>query len=230
MTSLRSCLLVTTVLAGFAFTAGTAAAASPAATADGAAAMQVTNVNAGTQAAQSFVAKMGDRALGVIRNEGMSDAERASGLRNVLTQSFDLQTIARFSLGRYWREATPAQQSQYVKLFEDMVVNVYTNRFRDYAGQTFTVESANADANGGDAIVHSIVTPAAGKGGAPINVDWRVRNKGGSYKVVDVMVEGVSMAVTQRSDFSAVIQKNGGDFQALLDYLKTPQATANAAK
>ncbi len=51
-------------------------------------------------------------------------------------------------------------------------------------------------------------------------VDWRVRQVGGGYKVVDILVEGVSMALTQRSDFASVIQRGGGDIEVLLEQLR----------
>ena len=98
-----------------------------------------------------------------------------------------------------------------------MVVNVYTQRFGDYKGQKLDVKSARPIGND-DVLVTSYIIPADGSDN--IQVDWRVRNRGGSLKIVDVLVSGVSMSVTQRSDFSAVIQRGGGKLDTLLAYLK----------
>lgn len=235
MKSLRYQLLATVF--GFAVLASPAATlaadfsgvgtiAAPAATAALPAAVAAT-----AAPAEKFIASMGDRALGLIAKGNATDPSIKSGLRSVLQQSFDLQTIGRFALGRYWRTATPEQQQQYLKAFENMIVDVYTTRFNEYSGQKFEVTGSTADTSGGaDTLVNSVVTPAPGKGGAPVRVDWRVRDKGGSFKIVDVMVEGVSMAVTQRSDFAGVIQKAGGDFNALLAYLQSNQAAADTIK
>ena len=98
-----------------------------------------------------------------------------------------------------------------------MVVNVYAQRFGDYKGQKFEVKSARPVGNG-DVLVTSFIIPTDGSDN--IQVDWRVRNKGGTMKIVDVLVSGVSMSVTQRSDFSSVIQRGGGSVDVLLKYLK----------
>jgi phospholipid transport system substrate-binding protein len=128
-----------------------------------------------------------------------------------------MDTIGRFALGRYWNTASPAQQKEYSALFKKMVVEVYTQRFGDYKGQKFEVKSARPVGNG-DALVTSFIIPT--DGGDNIQVDWRVRNKNGAMKIVDVLVSGVSMSVTQRSDFSSVIQQGGGKIDVLIDYLR----------
>ncbi len=229
MTSLRYRLLATALTIGV-----MAGACAPALATDTAAPQAGTTAAAAPRAAapaERFITNMGDKALGLIAKGNPTDPAVKSSLRGILQQSFDLPTIGRFALGRYWRTATPEQQQQYLKSFENMIVDVYTTRFSEYSGQKFQVTGSTADTSGGDdSLVNSVVTPAPGKGGAPIRVDWRVRNKGGSYKIVDVMVEGVSMAVTQRSDFAGVIQKSGGDFNALLNYLQSNQAAADTIK
>ncbi|HAJ90272.1 MAG TPA: hypothetical protein DCM27_04565 [Rhodospirillaceae bacterium] len=128
-----------------------------------------------------------------------------------------MEAIGRFTLGRYWNVATPAQQTEYQALFRKMVVNVYAQRFGDYKGQKFEVKSARPVGNE-DVLVSSFIIPTDGSDN--IQVDWRVRNRGGSFKIVDVLVAGVSMSVTQRSDFSSVIQRGGGKLDVLIDYLK----------
>ncbi len=162
-------------------------------------------------AAQATIEKLGATAMNALKDASMTDDKKKALFVSVLGQNFDMDRIARFAAGKYWRQATPEQQAEYQRLYRDMVINVYTSRFKNYAGQEFTVTGSRQD-DSGDAVVTSRVT---GKG-APINVDWRVRDG----KVIDVMVEGVSMAVTQRNDFAGVIQQGGGTFTALTDYLR----------
>ena len=97
-----------------------------------------------------------------------------------------------------------------------MIVSVYSRRFSDYNGQSLEVKSARPEGKY-DVLVQSFIVPDNGQ---KIRLDWRVRPKKGRYKVVDVIVEGVSMALTQRSDFASVIQRGGGDVSVLLDHLK----------
>ncbi|MCB9990354.1 MAG: ABC transporter substrate-binding protein [Rhodospirillales bacterium] len=179
-------------------------------------------VNGGTvddkvaKAAQGFIDGMGQKAIGFLGDSGMSIAQKKSSFRKLLQGSFDMKTIGRFSLGRYWRVATPEQRKEYLTLFENMVIEVYSQRFSDYQGQKFETRSYRADGPS-DTLVTSFIVPDSGP---EIQVDWRVRYKNGKYRVIDVIVEGVSMSVTQRSDFSAVIQRGGGDVQVLLDHLR----------
>jgi phospholipid transport system substrate-binding protein len=168
------------------------------------------------EGAKNFIASMGDRGINFLGNQSMSVEAKKAEFRNLLNQSFDMNTIARFSLGTYWKSATPAQQKEYMKLFNEMIVKVYSKRFSDYKGQKFEVKSARKE-NDKDSIVTSYIVPADGP---QVQVDWRVRNKGGAYRVVDIIVEGVSMSQTQRADFASVINRGGGNVDVLLNHLR----------
>jgi phospholipid transport system substrate-binding protein len=170
------------------------------------------------QGAQNFVANMGQQALNFLRDPGMGQTSKEDAFRQLLESSFDMPTIAKFTLGQYYRQLSPQQQTDYENLFREWVVKIYSSRFSQYKGQTFNVVNAQPSPDTPtDTIVHSsIVDP---NGGQPVNVDWRVRNAGHGYHIVDVLVEGVSMSQTQRSDFAAVIQRHGGNPAALLDDL-----------
>ncbi len=168
-----------------------------------------------TQSATDFIRKMSDSAIGFLGNEGMSQTQKEAEFKKLLQKSFDMKTIGRFSVGTYWNTMTPAQRNEYQALFEKMIVKVYSARFSEYNGQKLDVGTARAE--GKDQVVTSYIVP---KSGSKIRVDWRVRNKDGQNKIVDVIIEGVSMAMTQRSDFSSVIQRGGGDAKVLIDHLK----------
>ncbi len=169
------------------------------------------------QAALDFVKATAEKGLTFLSQPNSTQEFKKQEFKKLLNNSFDMDTIARFSLGTYWNSSTPAQKKQYSDLFRKMVVNVYTERFGDYKGQKFEVKSARPVGNA-DALVTSYIVPT--DGGDNIQVDWRVRNKNGVMKIVDVLVSGVSMSVTQRSDFSSVIQQGGGKIDVLIDYLK----------
>jgi phospholipid transport system substrate-binding protein len=169
------------------------------------------------QAAFDFVKATAEKGLTFLSRPNSTEAEKAAEFKTLLNNSFDMDSIAKFSLGRYWNTANPAQQKEYVALFKKMIVNVYTQRFGDYKGQKFEIKSARPVGNG-DVLVMSQIIPT--DGGDSIQVDWRVRNKAGTFKIVDVLVAGVSMSVTQRSDFSSVIQRGGGTIDVLINHLK----------
>lgn len=166
------------------------------------------------QEAENFVRSVSSRGIGFLQNKSLTYDQQRREFDALLRDSFDLRTIGRFALGRYWRNASKAQRSEYLKLFKNMVIESYAQRFGEYGGQTLTVERSRMD-NERDTIVFSRLS-----GSQPVSIDWRVRHKNGEYRVVDIMVEGVSMSLTQRSEFSAIIQRGGGDVQVLIDKLK----------
>lgn len=166
--------------------------------------------------AENFISNMATRALQFLGNSSLAQDQKIASFRGLLNDSFDLDTIGRFVLGRYWKTSTAQQRSEYLSLFRRMVVEVYAKRFGDYKGQKFETRGYRADGDK-DTIVTSYIIPGDGP---EVQVDWRVRYKGGRYQIVDVIVEGVSMSVTQRSDFAAVIQRGGGDVQVLLAHLR----------
>ncbi|MDY0029764.1 MAG: ABC transporter substrate-binding protein [Pseudobdellovibrionaceae bacterium] len=169
------------------------------------------------QGALDFVKSTAEKGLTFLSDPESSQDQKKREFKKLLDNSFDLDTIGRFVLGKYWNSATPDQQKEYNSLFRKMVVEVYAGRFSDYKGQKFEVKSVRAISSK-DALVTSFIYPESG--GEPIQVDWRVRKTGAIYKVVDVLVTGVSMSVTQRSDFASVIQRGGGNIDVLIDYLK----------
>jgi phospholipid transport system substrate-binding protein len=163
-----------------------------------------------------FVQELGNQALTSLTAKDLAQQERSERVRALLVKYFDIQTIGRFVLGPYWAQATPDQQKEYLSLFENMIVQTYTQRFADYSGQSFTVKGLVSSDNQDSIVTSVIIQPD----GPPVHVDWRVRNESGTYKIVDVLIENVSMSITQRADFSSIIQNGGGKVEALLAALR----------
>ncbi len=178
--------------------------------------MHVVATDAQGQKAQDFIDEMGNRAISFLGKTALSKSQQQEEFRKLLQASFDMSGIGRFALGRHWRTATAEQQSEYQTLFENMIVGVYSSRFGEYNGEKFSVDGSRADGKK-DILVNSSIVP---NGGSKIKVDWRVREKNGQMKIIDVVIEGVSMALTQRSDFSSVIQRGGGKIDVLLEHLR----------
>jgi phospholipid transport system substrate-binding protein len=169
----------------------------------------------------ALVSSLGTRALEVL-GKGAPQSQRVARFRELLREDFDVPGIARFVLGRYWNIATEEQRAEFVKLFEEYIAVAYATRLAEYTGETFKVTGSRPDADG--ALVSSqILRPA---GAAPVKVDWHLTERGGSYKISDVSVDGISMAVTQRSEFASVIQHNGGQVQSLIAMLRERTGTA----
>jgi phospholipid transport system substrate-binding protein len=164
------------------------------------------------QEAAKFVNALGDQAIQIITDAGLSKVDREQRFKDMFVSSFDVPAIGRFVLGRYWRTANEQQRAEFLKLFEDMIVKTYNNRFSEYKGEQFQVTGSRAD--GDSVLVTTNVTQP--RGGQAVKVDWRVVKPQGKFKIVDVIIEGVSMSVTQQQEFGSVIQRNGGQVDGLL--------------
>jgi phospholipid transport system substrate-binding protein len=159
-------------------------------------------------AARQLIQTVGVEVLAVLRDGALTNQEKFHRLVALLDGPIDLEIIARLILGRHWRSASEPQQVEYLQLFRAFALDNLASRLHVYDGQDFEIVGAQA-VNERDAVVATRVT---GGGRAPLNVDWRVRERDdGDLVAIDVIVEGVSLIVTQRSEFSAVIERRGID-------------------
>lgn len=159
------------------------------------------------QGAARFIAWLGDQAIAVLRSDKGDLEQREAAFRRLLAQGFDVPFIGRFVLGRHWRQASPEQRHDYIALFGEFLLKTYSRRLGGYAGESLVVAGARP-AGSQDIIVQTRIERPSGP---PILAEWRVRVIEGQYKIIDVAVEGVSMALTQRSEFAAVVQNHGMD-------------------
>ena len=176
---------------------------------------------AATSEASQFVNTLASDTIAVLSNDKISDGERQEAFRTLLTQGFDLPLIARFVVGRYWRSASEAEKAEFMATFEDYLVVSYAARLGNYSGQVLRVVN-DRDVDGNDVMVASEIQ----QGTAPaIKVDWRLRRTENTWRIIDIAVEGVSMAVAQRSEFGAVIRAKGGKLPALTQVLRAKADT-----
>jgi phospholipid transport system substrate-binding protein len=165
---------------------------------------------AADEAPVAFIRSLGTQAVSVIRS-AMPLGAKADYFNQMLRADFDLTGICRFVLGPYWRVASSAEQQQFCDGFADRLVHFYGSQLAQAGDGNFLVTGSESEPDG--VIVTSrIVHPQ----GAAIAVDWRLGVTGGLYKIEDVAVDGVSMALAQRSEISALIAREGGQIEMLL--------------
>ena len=169
------------------------------------------------EAPGEFIEKLADKAVAALTIDDISRVERVQRFRKLLNDHFDVKTIGRFVLGRYWRKASEEERAEFLMLFEDLIVDTYVDRFAKYSGENLSVTKTEAARNDDSIVFSSINRPS---GGPPVGVAWRLRLRNGSYLIIDVMVEGVSMGQTQRSEFASVIRRNGGEVKGLIAKLR----------
>lgn len=165
----------------------------------------------------AFVSSLAQEALDDLASAAIPEAERVERFRALFADSFDVPLIARFVLGRYWRQASEAERAEYVKLFNELVVQTYVRRFNEFNTARIRVLSTSKPNEDNDVIVAvEGVMPSK----PPVRLDVRVRQTGNDYRIIDVAIESVSMAITQRDEFASVIQRGGGRVEALLASLR----------
>ena len=171
--------------------------------------------------AETFVRETAGRVFAAY-SDPITDEGREEVFRDVLSNTFELKTIARFTLGRYWRVASAVQREEYLRLFEDFLVLAYANRFRDLRGVKLRVVGVRV-INERDSLVQSEVGTDGTR--PPIRIGWRVRHTGKGLRIIDVIVDGISMSVTQRDQFAAAIRAAGGKVEGLLAMLREKTGT-----
>ena len=173
-----------------------------------------------TDAAASFVDKLLKDLSGIV-NGGKPIPEQQTALRRIVLDNVDVDGVARFCLGRFWRTATPDQQKNYLEAFRTVLVANITGKVGEYKGVTFSVGRAQKREE--DVIVASVVSRPSN---APNKVDWLVSTVGGATKVIDVIAEGTSLRLTQRGDYAAFLGRNNNDISALIEAMKKQTSPA----
>ncbi|HEX4180198.1 MAG TPA: ABC transporter substrate-binding protein [Caulobacteraceae bacterium] len=167
--------------------------------------------------AEQYIQVQGQRVLTLLSDRSLNWPDKLRAFRSVVDQIADVPRITRFVLGKYARTATPAQREQFDTLFRAYAQNVYADRLNNYHGEIIKVIGSVAR-NPGDVIVDSAVS--GGKLDHPEHVGWRVLNSGGGWKIVDVEVSGVWLAITQQQDFVSTIDNAHGDVGVLIAQLQ----------
>jgi phospholipid transport system substrate-binding protein len=175
-----------------------------------------------TAQAADFIRRSGDQ-LASLASAARAPGERQRRLLAFIEDVVDVEAVARFCLGRFWRTATPAQQRDYVQLFRQVLVISVAARLADYPeGGTHVTVSPPSQTDSGI----SVPTIVERRDAAPAHVTWVVSMDTGRPKIVDVIAEGISLRLTQRSDYVTYITRNNNDIGALISALREQAAKA----
>ncbi len=185
---------------------------------------------AGTLDAGAFIEDLGTRAIEQVVAPDVEPQERERRFRILLADNLNIEMIGRFVLGRYWRKASVEERSTFLDVFLEATVQRFTPILTKYPGERLRVGAVRQ--NPTDPTLLTVTSQLIRPQGEPFNVDWRVRRNGGRYEVVDVVAEGVSMAITLRAEYGSFIQRHGGGVRALTrslrEKLKTSVVAANS--
>ncbi len=170
-----------------------------------------------TDGAQAFTETMISDGLKSLTVPNLDDAERIRRLRGFMQHYADMPGVAHFVLGRYWDRATAAQQSEFVSLFGDYLIQAYVGNLQGYSSDQIKILGATSEDHTTAAVHTRIDEP----GEAPTRLDILLHvGDDGSYQVNDLVVDGVSIAIAKKSEFAALLRQNGGAVEKLLSILR----------
>jgi len=165
----------------------------------------------------SYVMEMTTNAINTLTNKSISQNEKESQFGKLFDKNFDVSSISRFVLGKYWKQASLDQKKNFIKAFRNYVVKTYSSRFNEYSGEKLKLVNYENEKNPKIFLVHTILE----RQDAPvIKVDWRIGKKKDRFVILDIIIEGISLAITQRSEFVSVIDQNEGSIDQLISLLK----------
>ena len=176
--------------------------------------------------AEAMVRGLTANAVAVMNDEAMPPEEREQRLGRLLSDGFDVPLIGRFVIGRHWRAMDRAQRERYLAAFSGFLV-------RSYAGQLAAQRIDGVEVIGSrqagerDVLVETRLRRA---GAAPAGLYWRVRASSNGWRVIDVVAEGISLAVTKRQEFTTFVNASGGDITPLIARLEDGSPTAAPAR
>ena len=178
-------------------------------------------------APNELVQKITDEVLAAVKSDkelAAGDKQKAVKLAEEKVLPYvDFEHATRLAVGRAWREATPEQRKRLVTEFRNMLVRTYSNAIGTYQGQTLKVLPSRGKADPEETIVRTqFVRP----GGQPLPIDFSMHQTPEGWKVYDITVEGVSLVLTYRSEFDAIVKQQGID--GLIKALATKNIPAAA--
>lgn len=168
--------------------------------------------------AEAFVKKVTNEGIEDIINANVSQQVKDQRFEKLFNQALDLDFIGKFVLGRNWRTATPAQQKEFISVYRQLNVSTWSRRFDEFKGKSFTFVGTTPSNSANQIFVNTTVKMDQGE---PAKVVWRVKQTGEQFKIVDIIIENVSLAITARNEYTAFIKNNPGGVEALIANLKT---------
>lgn len=168
--------------------------------------------------ASRFVEQFGAQLVSIV-NAGEPLAQKRQQMQPLIERALAVNEIGTFVLGRYWRIATPPQQQRFLQLFHAVLINNITSKLGDFRGVTFRMTQTTV--RDGDYLVGTLITRPNQQ---PNNAQWVVSLEQGRPAIIDVLAEGTSLRLTQRSDYAAFISRNNNSIEALLNALERQAA------
>jgi len=162
----------------------------------------------GTGGARQLVDKFQAELIDVMKNgKALKYAGRYEKLLPAVTNSHDLTKIARIVVGKEWEKLSEAQQQKLVDVFSRFSVASYAHNFKDYAGESFGFDSEESTARVG-VIIHGHLSIPGEKN---VKFDYMLKESGNSWRIINIIANGVSDLALKQSEYSNILQREGFD-------------------
>lgn len=173
-----------------------------------------------------FVNNLTDDIITNVLETTDTQEEKFARFKSAFEKALDMKSIGQFVLGVYWRKATAEERQAFLNAFIDFTTKTWADRFDLYTGQQI-VFSGSRNAEG----KNQLYVDSTIENNPPVSVIWRLKQtKSGDFKIIDIIVEGVSMAMSYRNEYSAFLQKNGGKLSVLTKELEQKSANFSFTK
>ena len=163
---------------------------------------------------EEFVTKFANEAITILGSEQISKNEKNNKFTNLVMSAIDLNLISQFVLSKTWKSATDDQKERYISAFKKYFINSYANKLDQYSGEKIIV---NGSEEAGKYVIVDTNIVREGTDTLKINLKWRLLNKNGDIKIIDLNIEGISLVIAQREEFQSFLANNDGDLEALID-------------
>ena len=165
-------------------------------------------------AEKDFVSNFADSAINILSDNEILEGEKNSKFTDLVMSAIDLNLISKFVLSKTWKNANDEQKKRYIQAFKDYFINSYANKLDQYSGEQ--VEVVDAEEAGKYVIVNSFIY-REGTDTLKINLKWRLLNRDGEIKIIDLNIEGISLIIAQREEFQSFLANNEGDLEKLIE-------------
>ena len=183
---------------------------------------------AGPEDAGAFLVALNKTAIETLNDTTISEDQRHQDFRKLAQESFDVARISKFVLGINWRRATPAQREEFLDVFEDVNLQRFMPLFTQYSDRVFTVTRVRQHEE--KPRLYFVTSTISGGESPTATVEWRVTKRDDVHRILDVVAEGVSMALTLRKEYGSVVKNSGLDglIAQLREKVESEDRTANS--
>ena len=161
---------------------------------------------ADSASAKQFVQSMGDKVIAIVTDKKLNDSKKEEKLKELFVKTVDIKWIAKFVVGRYWREYSKEQHDSYIKEYSKFLINSYVPKFKQYTNQKINFGKSISEGDSEYTVETTIIDDNDGK---TYRVNYKLKEDSNGFRLYDIVAEGISMITTQRSEYGSILSREG---------------------